>query len=188
MVLRAEQGGRCGRLPPAASETGRLRRLATHLSPPSPRQTLRRQQGWGVSGVSTPWECALELGRGQSVLAGDATALAEAVALGSDVKIRELFTHRQHVDPAASFDDEIIEVAQLGVALLIRPPGAPPFVAALQNLRQPIVPPDAFGPRPSLSLFLLSCDGQQAMARLFLVAATVRTPHPPAAPFTLPDP
>ena len=109
------------------------------------------------------------------MLAGDATALAEAVALGSDVKIRELFTHRQHVDPAASFDDEIIEVAQLGVALLIRPPGAPPFVAALQNLRQPIVPPDAFGPRPSLSLFLLSCDGQQAMARLFLDAATV---HP----------
>ena len=184
MALRAEEGGRGERLPAAASETGRLRRLVAHLSPPQLRQTpSRRQQGWGApaSGGSAAWECALELGRGQSVLAGDATALAEAVTLGSDVKIRELFTHRQHVDPAASFDDEIIEVAQLGVALLIRPPGAPPFVAALQNLRQPIVPPDAFGPRPSLSLFLLSCDGQQAMARLFL-DATVRTPHPASAP------
>ena len=185
MALRAEEGGRGERLPAAASGTGRLRRLVAHLSPPQPRQTTLRRQEWGVSGASSSaaWECALELGRGQSVLAGDATALAEAVALGSDVKIRELFTHRQHVDPAASFDDEIIEVAQLGVALLIRPPGAPPFVAALQNLRQPIVPPDAFGPRPSLSLFLLSCDGQQAMARLFLDAATVCTrPSPISAP------
>ena len=47
------------------------------------------------------------------------------------------------------------------------------FVAALQNLRQPIVPPERFGPRPSLSFFLLSADGQQAMPRLFLDAVTV---------------
>ena len=36
------------------------------------------------------------------------------------------------------------------------------------TFRMPIVPPENFGPRPSMSFFMYNQDGQQAIARPFL--------------------
>lgn len=57
------------------------------------------------------------------------------------------------------------------------------------NLRQPIVPPAGFGPRPSMSFFLYNQNGRQAIARPYLEgqeASGVLGAAPPVAPEKIP--
>jgi hypothetical protein len=150
-----------------------LRQLLSHLRPP----TAPPPAAAAAAAASTPsFTTALRLEHidgQQKTTGGSRLVLADGIDSGSDVKIREVFEHREHVDPEADWDDTITEVAEFAVTMLITAPDGERYVSAFQNVRQPIIPPRDFGPRPSLSLFCMSSDGQQAMARLFLDAATV---------------
>ena len=76
-----------------------------------------------LSALPPPWDCPLELAEGQRLVSGSEAELAAAVAAGADVKIREEFLHSEHVDRAEQqFDDLIVEVAQMGVTMLIDRP------------------------------------------------------------------
>ena len=123
------------------------------------------------------WKTVLELNAARAVTAGRAGELRAAIRRGADLRIYTEFRHNEHVEPGSPNDELVREVSDFRVTCLVEDRWA----AGIMNLRMPIVPPDGFGPRPSLSFFLYNENGLQAIARPYLdgaAAAGVPGPAP----------
>lgn len=110
------------------------------------------------------WRCVLELDAARRPVRGSASALASAIGAGADLRVYTEFRHDEHVDPHSDCDELVQEMSDFRITYLLRKR----WVAGIMNLRHPIVPPEGFGPRPSLSFFLYNQDGSQAVARPYL--------------------
>jgi hypothetical protein len=114
--------------------------------------------------MQSDWTCVLELADDRSVKSGSSRALVDAIARGADLHVVTRFRFDEHIDINSSNDEPVEELMKFPVTYLIDHR----WVAAVQNLRQPVQVPDGFGPRPSMSFFLYNQDGEQAVARPFL--------------------
>jgi len=110
------------------------------------------------------WSCVLALNSKREVVAGSPQALCDAIRRGADLRIATDFIHNEHIEPGAAQADAILEVSEFRVTYLLDDR----WTAGIMSLRQPILPPAEFGPRPSMSFFLYNQDGHQAIARPFL--------------------
>lgn len=110
------------------------------------------------------WNSVLELGPERAVRSGSAEALAAAIRRGADLQIYTEFRHNEHIDVHSDNAELVREASDFRVTYLLEDH----WVAGIMNLRQPISPPDGFGPRPSMSFFLYNQDGSQAIARPYL--------------------
>lgn len=108
--------------------------------------------------------CALELNMDRSVKSGSTEALRAAIKNAADLRIYTEFRHNEHIDLTSDNDDLIREVSDFPETVLIEGD----FAAAMMTFRQPVQLPDSFGPRASMSFFMYSQDGTQAVARPFL--------------------
>ena len=107
------------------------------------------------------WECSLELDACRAIVTGSEAALCAAIRNAADLRIQTEFRHNQHLDPASDNAEIVREVADFRVTYLLQDH----WSAGIMNLRQPIMPPDGFGPRPSMSFFMYNQNGLQAIAR-----------------------
>lgn len=123
------------------------------------------------------WHSVLELNRDRSVAAGSADALRSAIRHGADLRIYTEFRHNEHIAPGSTNTELVQEVSDFRVTYLIENR----WVAGIMNLRMPIVPPEGFGPRASMSFFLYNEDGQQAIARPYLDGRPIAG-HPGVSP------
>jgi hypothetical protein len=135
-------------------------------------QAYRAARGLRVAPVSTYWTCALELGSDRSVADGSVRGLCDAIRRGADLRIYTEFRHNEHIDPASDNREVVREVSDFRVTYLVDNRWA----AGIMTLRVPIIPPDGFGPRPSMSFFLYNQDGEQAIARRSLAGEPARDP------------
>jgi hypothetical protein len=119
------------------------------------------------------WRPVLTLDERMHVLAGSATALRSAIGSGADLRIYSEFRHNEHIDVDSTDDDLVQETMDMRTTYVIDNRWA----AGIITLRQPVSLPDAFGPRPSLSLFLYNEDGSQAIARPHLDGPPQSGPH-----------
>jgi len=125
------------------------------------------------------WRLVLALDRDRRPIDGSPEELRRAIRAGADLRIYSEFYHDEHIDPGSSNHELVQESMDMRATYLIDDRWA----AGVLSLRQPVQLPDGFGPRPSLSLFLYSEDGSQAIARPFLDGAPVDGPRgisPPA--------
>lgn len=106
----------------------------------------------------------LTLNSDRSVLSGSASALADAIRRGADLRIGTSFRHNEHIDTSSENDELIEEVAEFRQTLLLEDR----WSAGIMTLRVPVELPSGFGPRPSMSFFVYNEDGTQAIARPFL--------------------
>ena len=107
------------------------------------------------------WRPVLTLDERMQPIAGSAAELRDAILRGADLRIYSEFRHNEHIDVDSTDDDLVQETMDMRATYLIDGRWA----AGIITLRQPVELPDAFGPRPSLSLFLYNEDGSQAIAR-----------------------
>lgn len=107
------------------------------------------------------WKNVLTLDSQRKIIAGSPQALREAIGRGADMRIYSEFHHNEHIDTKSSNTDLIQETMDMRVTYLID--GR--WCGGILTLRQPVELPVAFGPNPSLSLFMYNEDGQQAIAR-----------------------
>ncbi|MHB9131227.1 MAG: hypothetical protein ACYDBB_09085 [Armatimonadota bacterium] len=110
------------------------------------------------------WSHVLTLDSSHTMVSGSPEALCDAIRCGADLRIATDFYHHEHIIPGAAQRDIIHEVSEFRVTYLVDDR----WTAGIMSLRQPIMPPVAFGPRPSMSFFLYNQDGRQAIARPFL--------------------
>jgi len=110
------------------------------------------------------WTCALEYDDEKRITGGGTDALNDAIRRAADLSIYTEFHHGEHIDGSSDDNQLIREVAQRGVTYLLDDR----WSAGIITQRQPIEPPEGFGPRPSLSFFMYNQDGQQATARPFV--------------------
>lgn len=110
------------------------------------------------------WHSVLELNQDRSISSGSEAALSDAIRRGADLRIYTEFHYNEHVDTNSQNHELVQEVSDFRVTYLLENN----WVAGIMNLRQPIEPPNAFGPRPSMSFFLYNQNGQQAIARPYL--------------------
>jgi len=118
----------------------------------------------GANQSRSAWQCVLELDSGRSVVSGSQTALRDAIRRGADLRIYTEFLYNEHIDVDSDNAELLKEVADFRVTYLLENRWA----AGIMTLRMPILPPEGFGPRPSMSFFLYNEDGQQAIARPYL--------------------
>jgi len=112
----------------------------------------------------TGWKTVLALDSRREKESGDASALADAIRAGADMRIGTAFRHNEHIDPTSDDDELIREVTDFRITYLLEDR----WVAGIENLRVPIELPDSFGPRASMSFFLYNQDANQAIARPYL--------------------
>ena len=110
------------------------------------------------------WRCVLELDGRRSVASGSHKALCDAIGRGADLRVLTEFVYNEHIDPRSQHAELVREVADFRVTYLVEERWA----AGIMSLRMPLSPPEGFGPRPSMSLFMYNQDGQQAIARPYL--------------------
>ena len=110
------------------------------------------------------WTCALALDAGRRPIEGREEALVDAIRRGADLRIQTEFRHNEHVDATSDNTEIIREVSDFRLTYLLEDR----WVAGVMTLRQPIHPPDGFGPRPSMSFFMYNQNGLQAIARPYL--------------------
>lgn len=126
----------------------------------------------------TAYRPILTLDSQRSILEGSPSALAEALNRGADLKIETFFRHDEHMDIRSPIKDRVREISEFHETMVVD--GR--WGAGFMTLRQPADVPFAFGPRPSLSLFLYNQDGTQATARPYLDGGPVtghKGPNPP---------
>jgi hypothetical protein len=126
----------------------------------------------------TPWTCAIEYDGEKNVVAGSTDALNGAIRRAADLSIYTEFRHSEHIDANSGNPEMIREVAQRGVTYLLDDR----WSAGIITQRQPIEPPEGFGPRPSLSFFMYNQDARQAFARPYLdgpPSTIAPNPNPP---------
>lgn len=110
------------------------------------------------------WQMVLHLNRDRSVAVGSEEALRSAIRRGADLRIYTEFRHNEHIEPGSENAEIVREVSDFRVTYLVEDR----WVAGIMNLRMPIVPPEGFGPRPSMSFFMYNENGRQAIARPYL--------------------
>ena len=115
------------------------------------------------------WTRVLTLDEDRQITSGSTDALNDAIRRGADLHVVTRYRHAEHVDAGASENEVVDENMDFRLTCLIDDRWSAGFTTA----RVPVVPPDGFGPRPSLSLFLYNQDGLQALARPFLDGQTV---------------
>lgn len=126
------------------------------------------------------WTLALEYDHEKNVTAGSTAQLNDAIRRAADLSIYTEFHHSEHIDTSSDNPELIREVAQRGVTYLIDDR----WSAGIITQRQPIEPPEGFGPRPSLSFFMYNQNGLQAAGRPFLDGPpTPVQPNADAPPF-----
>jgi hypothetical protein len=103
--------------------------------------------------------------------------LAAAIRRGADLRIYMEFVQNEHIDTTSKSPELVREVADFRITYLLENR----WTAGIISLRQPISPPDGFGPRPSMSFFMYNQNGQQAFARPYLDGAPA-TGKPGASP------
>ena len=126
----------------------------------------------------TPWTCCLEYDAEKTIVAGSTETLTHAIRSAADLSISTEFRHSEHIDSSSENPELIQEVAQRGVTYLLDER----WSAGIITQRQPIEPPEGFGPRASLSFFMYNQNGQQAFARPHLDGPPVGVapnPNPP---------
>jgi hypothetical protein len=123
------------------------------------------------------WKSVLTLDQRRNRVAGTEQELIDAIRRGADLRIYTEFRHNEHLDTESQNDELVQEVSEFRVTYLLDDR----WIAGIMTLRQPIVPPTGFGPRPSMSFFLYNQDGQQAIARPYLDGA-LASGVPGAAP------
>jgi len=111
--------------------------------------------------LSVPWKSVLELRSDRSIAHGSEAALCDAVRNGADLRIYTEFRHDEHIDPSSDCSERIHETAEFRCTCLLDNR----WSAGFMTLRQPIVLPDRFGPRASMSFFLYNQNGEQGIAR-----------------------
>ena len=126
-----------------------------------------------------PWQMLLCLDADRAIIDGDLARLRRAIGRGADLRIFSEFKHNEHIDTQSDDAQTIEETMDMRATYLVD--GR--WCAGILTLRQPVALPDAFGPRPSLSLFMYNEDGTQAIARPFLdgVPAAGKTGKSPPA-------
>jgi len=122
------------------------------------------------------WRPVLTLDERMQPIAGSAAELRDAVSRGADLRIYSEFRHNEHIDVDSTDDDLVQETMDMRATYLVDRRWA----AGIITLRQPVELPEAFGPRPSLSLFLYNEDGSQAIARPHLDGPPFAGPHAPS--------
>ena len=110
------------------------------------------------------WKSALELDKNRSIVAGSEAALCDAIRRGADLRIQTDFRFNEHIETQSDNAELVREVSDFRVTHLLDDR----WVAGHMNLRQPIHPPEGFGPRPSMSFFMYNQNGLQAVARPYL--------------------
>jgi len=110
------------------------------------------------------WTLALEYDDEKNITAGSTDLLNDAIRRAADLSIYTEFHHGEHIDTSSDSPELIREVAQRGVTYLIDDR----WSAGIITQRQPIEPPEGFGPRPSLSFFMYNQNGLQAACRPFI--------------------
>ncbi len=118
----------------------------------------------------TPWTCVLEYDDQKKMVAGSTTALSDAIRRAADLSINTEFRHSEHINSGSENPELIQEVAQRGVTYLLDDH----WSAGIITQRQPIEPPEGFGPRASLSFFMYNQNGEQAFARPHLDGPPVK--------------
>lgn len=114
--------------------------------------------------TSPEWRAVLELDSERRIVAGDASALRNAIRSGADLRIATGFVHNEHIDVTSDVDETVREVSDFPVTYLVEDRWA----AGIMSLRQPVsLSHEGFG-RPSMSFFLYNEDGQQGIARPYL--------------------
>jgi hypothetical protein len=119
------------------------------------------------------WRPVLTLNDHMQPVAGSANELHAAISRGADLRIYSEFRHNEHINVNSTNDDLVQETMDMRATYLVDDRWA----AGIITLRQPVELPDAFGPRPSLSLFLYNEDGSQAIARPHLDGPPAPGPH-----------
>jgi len=107
------------------------------------------------------WKSVLTLDAKREPVAGSEQELLAAIRRGADLRIYTEFRNNEHLDTSSANAELVREVSEFRVTYLIEDRWA----AGIMTLRQPILPPAGFGPRPSMSFFLYNQNGQQAIAR-----------------------
>jgi hypothetical protein len=115
------------------------------------------------------WTPALTLNAERQVVDGSEKSLADAIRRGADLRIQTDFLFNEHIDTSSDNSELVREVSDFRVTHLLDDR----WVAGHTNLRQPIHPPEGFGPKPSMSFFMYNQNGQQAIARPLLDGAPV---------------
>ena len=114
------------------------------------------------------WELMCELDENRNLRSGSQSDLHQAIQKGADLRVGTQFRHNEHVDTESSSNEIISEFVDFRVTYLLDKQ----WVAGICNLRMPVVLPDSFGPRESMSFFLYNENAQQAIARLYLDGQT----------------
>ena len=117
-----------------------------------------------VAEYASGWRCVLELDSDGSIKSGSDRALVDAVCRGADLRIGTDFRHNEHLDPESPNAEIVNEVSDFRVTYVLEERWA----AGIMTLRMPIMPPDGFGPRASMSFYLYNQDNHQAIARPYL--------------------
>ena len=134
---------------------------------------MRAEANEPVPGAA--WQCALRLDEKRRRVAGNEDDLAAAIRRGADLQIYTEFRYNEHVDPKSDNSEVVKELSEFHVTYLLEDR----WTAGIMTQRQPVTSPPAFGPRPSMSLFLYNQNGQQAIARPHLDGeAATGTPGP----------
>ena len=110
------------------------------------------------------WICALKLDKERKIVEGSTEALKEAVGHGADLRSYLEFIHNEHIDLTSDNAERVPEVAEYPVTYVLEDS----WVAGIMSLRQPIHPPVGFGPRPSMSFYVINQNAQKGFARPFL--------------------
>ena len=128
-----------------------------------------------MTGSQNHWESVLTLNADRERIDGSTERLADAIRRGADLRIYTEFRYDEHVETESDNDEVVEEVSEFRVTYLLDDR----WVAGIMSLRQPILPPAGFGPRPSMSFFLYNQNGQQAIARPYLDGPpAIGTPGP----------
>ena len=127
-------------------------------------------------------KCVLELNSERQVVAGSESQLVKAISNAADLRIYTEFRNNEHIDVTSDNDELILESAEFSVTFVIDGRWA----GGIMSLRQPIVIPVGFGPRPSMSFFLYNQDATQAIARPFL-DGQIATGEPGPSTMTPPE-
>jgi len=107
------------------------------------------------------WQCLLSLDNKGRRVEGSEDDLAAAIRRGADLRIYSEFLYNEHIDPKSDNSEIVKELSEFHITYLLDNR----WTAAIMTQRQPVTTPPAFGPRPSMSLFLYNQNGQQAIAR-----------------------
>jgi hypothetical protein len=125
---------------------------------------LAHRKSRGEINTRPRWKSVLELSSNREITSGSEAELYQAIRRGADLRIYTEFRFNEHVDLDSPNSEIVREVSDFPVTYLINGN----WSAGIMSQRVPIVPPEGFGPKASMSFFMYNQNGQQAIARPYL--------------------